>query len=76
MKEREQKAIDEDVEIIALCKKGNIDAFEISTLYYGQSGTLAQAEGLAELIAVSCPGLEIEIHNGQQRSSNYIISLE
>ena len=29
MKEREQKPIDEDAEIIVLCKKGNIDAFEI-----------------------------------------------
>lgn len=29
MKERVQKAIDEDAEIIDLCKRGNIDAFEI-----------------------------------------------
>jgi len=34
MKERGKKAIDEDTEIVSLCKKGNIDAFEVLVSKY------------------------------------------
>lgn len=50
--------------------------FELLTLYYGEDADLAEAESLAQRLAESIPGIEVEILHGGQPHYSYLIAAE
>ncbi len=50
--------------------------FELVTIYYGDGVEMAEAKGVAERIAASLPGVEVEVIHGGQPHYRYLIAAE
>ncbi|MEP7199629.1 MAG: DAK2 domain-containing protein [Chloroflexota bacterium] len=57
-------------------RKMKADQHEIATIYYGQDVTQAEADQLAVTISEHFAGLQVEVINGGQPHTHYIISAE
>jgi len=55
---------------------GDIDEYEILTIYYGNNVDKKDAEELKKVIEEKCEDLEVEIYEGGQPHYYYLISLE
>ena len=50
--------------------------YELVSLFYGDGADLAEAEGMAQRIGESVPGIEVEVRHGGQPYYRYLISAE
>jgi dihydroxyacetone kinase-like predicted kinase len=50
--------------------------FELLTVYYGEGADLSEAEELAQRLAESLEGVEVEILHGGQPHYSYLIAAE
>jgi dihydroxyacetone kinase-like predicted kinase len=61
---------------IALVREGEASDAQLTTIYYGASRKLKDAETLAAAIRKAYPAMAVEVYYGGQPSSDYLVSIE
>jgi dihydroxyacetone kinase-like predicted kinase len=62
--------------LLNILEQQEVSDYELITLYFGEGISAVQAEKLADEISSAYPELDLEIYEGGQPDSDYIISLE
>jgi dihydroxyacetone kinase-like predicted kinase len=61
---------------IALVREGGASDAQLTTIYYGASRKLKDAETLAAAVRKAYPSMAVEVYYGGQPSSDYLVSIE
>jgi fatty acid kinase len=61
---------------IALVREGGASDAQLTTIYYGASRKLKEAETLADTVRKAYPSMAVEVYYGGQPSSDYLVCVE
>jgi DAK2 domain fusion protein YloV len=74
--ERLVKGADAAAIAVALVRESASADAQLTTLYYGTSRKLKEAEALADAVRAAYPTMSVEVYYGGQASSDYVVSIE